>query len=763
MDNTLKYLKKTVSVALCIFFAVMISSSEVLPETLKSEGNIKNTTTIQLNENLTKVIETSGIVQPDFKKVVENDKLELYVGTENYKGQFAIVNKTTKQIFYSNPIDADKDDITLKINELKSTVLIGYYDQSGSISYLNNISDSINQNSYKVKKVKNGVDYVYEFLDAKIELTLQIRLNDDGSIGVAIPVEQIKENGNIKIYDVIMMPYFCYAGKTDDGFIFVPDGCGAVINLNNGKQESEPYYQPVYGDDYSDFSDEQKIQKEKIYLPVYGIRRNIGGILAIVTEGEEQSSVRACVSGTTSTYNYVQNEFHLRKLGNYSFAEGWTGRKQFTVFQKTKPTLKSIANRYYLLTKEESAISNMAETYKNYLLNNDLINKSQTNADILINFLGSVVKKRSIIGFPVNQKISLTSYNDALSMLDTLKSENIENIEVRLINSDDNSIEGKIVNKYKPSSALGGSDGFKELVNYSKTNNIRLFPDIDPVRIYKKSYPFQEFLIGTRNINDSIVMGYSYKINVFDKDLSKKSFYLAKAELFSSIGNNITKSISEKGIKTISLSTITDRVYSDFSKNAYEEWKYVYEVKKMLENMKANQFSIMMDKPNANYLKYADVIVNMPTTSSNFDIEDSQYPFYQIVVSGLIPFYSNYYNLSANTDKTYFDILATNSGISYIFCKNATADILNGTNYDNLIGVSFDAWNDTLVKNNQVLREMKSQLKNEVLLDVKYFNNGIIESYYQNYLVVINSNENEITHKGNKIPKLGYLVIKQGD
>ena len=48
--------------------------------------------------------------------------------------------------------------------------------------------------------------------------------------------------------------------------------------------------------------------------------------------------------------------------------------------------------------------------------------------------------------------------------------------------------------------------------------------------------------------------------------------------------------------------------------------------------------SILADQANAYALPYADHIINVPLSSSKFDIFDAEIPFYQIVMHGVVPY-----------------------------------------------------------------------------------------------------------------------------
>ena len=83
----------------------------------------------------------------------------------------------------------------------------------------------------------------------------------------------------------------------DDGFLFVPDGSGAIINFNNGKTKVDAYSKEVYGEDISRRSTNSPItsRTQKISLPVFGLVSNGSGFLAEITDGAAVASINASV------------------------------------------------------------------------------------------------------------------------------------------------------------------------------------------------------------------------------------------------------------------------------------------------------------------------------------------------------------------------------------------------------------------------------------------------------------------------------------
>src|SRR5574344_2460044 len=64
---------------------------------------------------------------------------------------------------------------------------------------------------------------------------------DGSSLDVEIPVEKISYRKTYPITKLTVLPYMGAAGTADEGFLFVPEGGGAIIDFNNGKNRQNAY------------------------------------------------------------------------------------------------------------------------------------------------------------------------------------------------------------------------------------------------------------------------------------------------------------------------------------------------------------------------------------------------------------------------------------------------------------------------------------------------------------------------------------------
>lgn len=95
----------------------------------------------------------------------ENDTLKLYADTEN--GYVAVVDKRNGQITYSNPLDADEDQIASGTNKsyLKSQIILDYFNTSRTEGTYDSYNYCTSRGQLEVESIKDGVRFIYTMGD----------------------------------------------------------------------------------------------------------------------------------------------------------------------------------------------------------------------------------------------------------------------------------------------------------------------------------------------------------------------------------------------------------------------------------------------------------------------------------------------------------------------------------------------------------------------------------------------------------------------
>ncbi len=95
----------------------------------------------------------------------ENSNLKLYVNTES--GETAIYDKRNGQTIYSNPADADEDEIANGTNKnyLKSQIILDYFNTARTQGTYDSFSYCTEKGQLEVESIKDGVRFLYTMGD----------------------------------------------------------------------------------------------------------------------------------------------------------------------------------------------------------------------------------------------------------------------------------------------------------------------------------------------------------------------------------------------------------------------------------------------------------------------------------------------------------------------------------------------------------------------------------------------------------------------
>ena len=294
--------------------------------------------------------------------VAANDTYELYL----YEPALSILvrNKKTGAVMESTVRD---EESLAKVNDtwkgfLQSGVVVELQEDTNTMQKKIGLEGSGAKVS--VEKIPGGFHASLDYPSYELGFEVEVKLYDDGSITAYIPENSIYENAeNKKIGNIYLFPLL---GNTKlgevDGYMFVPDGNGALIYLDDkeGRFDSG-YVQKVYSSDvgvgesyvlsllWSKY--ETHNDPEQILAPVYGMVHTTDGMgyLAVIESGEEEASIYATPNGAYSDYNWVTASF--RKSTTYIQPTSNSGGSVTKVTDRIQYDIKI----RYLFVEEDAA------------------------------------------------------------------------------------------------------------------------------------------------------------------------------------------------------------------------------------------------------------------------------------------------------------------------------------------------------------------------------------------------------------------------
>ncbi len=292
-------------------------------------------------------------------------------------------------------------------------------------------------------------------LDKKpvFRLSLEYTFAEDGSLQVRLPANSITfDETSYTLRNVSVLRYFGVGDIGEDGYIFVPDGSGAIIEFEDFDSASLTF--DMYGDDYCYSSlDASDAYSEQLTMPVYGVvysekpgastskysgdkERTDGGYLAIIEQGSSLSSLQVEVGGAHK-FGGIYTKFEPFPSDTYNLADtisvGASG--EYTIVSKSKYT-GSYVTRYVMLADDTVAANagvdytpasyvGMATYYRAYLEGRgDITPLEEVNDDLplYVEAFGSMNVKDKFLTFPITVSIALTEFDDVTTMYDELAS-----------------------------------------------------------------------------------------------------------------------------------------------------------------------------------------------------------------------------------------------------------------------------------------------------------------------------------------------------
>lgn len=669
------------------------------------------------------------------KVYAEVDNLKLYVNEETCI--FAVENTDSGYIWWSTPYDYESDPIAGNVQKQMMASTLTYKPLDVENNNLVNTTTysyeaSVRQKKFKLEQIENGVKFSYNIDAHNFYIPVSITLEKGGSVLARIHTDEISEwyiddEEKYRPYELITLNLLQSfgAGRPDEnGYIFVPDGCGAAIEFNNGKTSTQVYQAEVYGEDLAISKTSAGTKHEQAYLPIYGIVKDgedgDNAMLAVAVAGDACATINASVNGLSATsINSAWFSFEFRSNDTYKMGT----KTPLDVYRSGGIRVQDIAVRYYLLSGDEVNAADLADTYRNYLINEKgLTKQSEENSNALyLTTMGGTITKHSVLGFPVDMQTVATSYNQAQEIVEKLKDLDVDEMVVIYNDFNDSGMTGKISDGVNYSNKLGGKNDFEALYGTIKENNFVLYPSVDIMEYVRSGHGYSFTLNSAKRISHAYATQTAFELAYGQPDTDiKPTWTILSPYYWPDLFRKLTESFTNEGINTISLTQATSVVYSDFGRTNFEGKEHFLREDSMkiltdgYKQLTDAGISIMAQECNAYALPYVSAITNVPMYSSNYDLFDYDIPFYQMVIHGYIPYSSKPVNASANADELRLLSILSGAGIHYELMYNEPGEF-SDSEYDKYFYTNYSGWLEKASEDYDMLNGIISSISDKTI------------------------------------------------
>ena len=697
-----------------------------------------------------------------FQKVAENNKYIMFADFTT--GEIKIEELITGKVWYSNPPDRENDTVVAIKSSLSAQLTVSCIDlEIDNLKEENNYAGSIQMGGMESELIENGVKFWFSFPTTGVIIPVQYTLNEEGMLA-EILVDEIQELWKERyiVESISLLPWFGAGSLEDAGYLFVPDGSGALIEFNNGKQRFQSYAAPIYGTNLT-MGVQKKNVSEQIYMPVFGMKCNENAFLGVVISGETNGNICATTSRKLSSYNQIYTKVTIRE---YKFMtmdrEGNTNTSHGSDHTPILLEGQNYAVQYFFLDKDEADYSGMSKNYREYLYNKNALKKSKLADEqyIILDLYGAVSIEKYVMGVKKPVVTAMTTYDDVCNIVKELKECGINNLIINYIGALDGGLNNKMNNKVKTESILGSSKDFQRMKKYLEEEGVILFVETNPIDIYKNGNGYSLNGDSVKALYNGNAFCYKYTLDSQEK-INESRWRLMKPGLIPGFFDTYAQSAKKNDVNNLSFSRIGEVLYSDYTQE--ETFASRAKTKQYWEEAMAEAQNVaehlMVHGGNIFCATYADIITDISTSGSYYDMEDQSIPFYQMVLHGSNVLAVDAINSSVDYHMAFLKAQELGCSLKYNLIAEDVTDLV-GTEYNDMVSYSYEYWKDTIVQQYHMLQDANASLSGEIVYHEQLNQDVTMTKYISGASIIVNYGEDAFVYDDQKIEGRNFLIVK---
>ncbi len=581
---------------------------------------------------------------------------------------------------------------------------------------------------------------------------------EGGDLVVEIPYEDIRCKSDYPITYVSPLPMFGAGGTEDEGYLFIPEGGGAIIRFNNGKLSQSPYYANLYGWDYGVQRKEVVSETENAF-PVFGICRDSGSFICMIEGASAYAGINADIAGRYNSYNNVYAQYNVLHAEQYNVSAK-TAQAVY-VYEKEIPH-DTVVQRYRFLNSSNYA--DMANAYGDYLRENSpelAAARAGDQTPVNVELVGAINKKVVKFGIPVDSVVPTTTFDQALEILEELDQSGIQQLSLRMTGWSNGGVRQKVLTKVHTQKELGGDSGLKKLIEAAKEKNVDLYLDGITCFAYHSGIldGFLPFSNAARYATREQVHLYPYDMITYQIADWLEDYYLVRPSYAKQNASNLIAALRTKSAAGIAFRDIGDLLSADYYPRDLVTREKVKQLNvETLKESREAGLKVLVKKGNEYAVPYADLITDMNLTGQAYAIIDERIPFYQIALHGLKDFTGDAINLSGDYQTKLLECAEYGAGLNFTFMAENTR-VLQDSTYSCYTSSGYDYWKAQVIPMIQRYQQEMNGLNGLRIADHDRLAEEVTVTVYEDGTrVYVNYGSEEYREEGLTVPARDYLV-----
>jgi len=569
-----------------------------------------------------------------FRLVATDGNLKLYA--EESTAQIMVADEKSRTVWKSTPDGSQEDQVANNLYRMNmlSQIHITYLNSMLSTDDISNFAGSVNQKTYTVRSIKNGIrfdfDFTYEGFVVPVEYYLE-----DGVFYASVVLDEIKEYKDNIITDISLLPYFGAAESDSPGYLMIPDGCGALITNGKGK-EAGKYTGYVYGRDpvYTQTA-KPLARQQALTLPVFGIKSGEAALLGIIESGAALCRVTATPAMLETSYANVYPTVTLRTVDTAVLQEMTGSARNVVTYNPYKAELGRFTVGYRFLNGSDADYNGMASVVRNWLFEGS-VQVNPVRAGVFLELTASIRQSGSFLAIPIETVRPLVTFSRVFGIIDELAKDGIEGIKVKLDGWQSGGLYYRIPLLSNPEKKLGSRKTFREIIT---SGNV--VPSFDYINIYSSGNGVSKKGDGVRNVSGGLSEQTHYFRSTFTKNKQYGYWTLLKSEIFSDLISKLVWQYPENARNTGYFDESSGNILpSDGHRNSLKGIQPTDRNAALQNYLSAYRravdygLTIYFNNPYAYALPFASGITRLKNTSSGYTGFDAEIPFLQMIIHG---------------------------------------------------------------------------------------------------------------------------------
>lgn len=586
---------------------------------------------------------------------------------------------------------------------------------------------------------------------------------DGGDLLVSLDCSAIEGNEDFQLQKIELLPYFGAARSGEDGYLFLPDGSGAIIRYTEkGQTGSTVIRGSMFGLDPALSADRNEVNRYAMRMPVFGGKTGDAAFLGIIEEGAAVSELAAGLIAADNAYYHMAPAFHYAALDSYEFTD--TNKLAYVNMLDANTYSGRIAMRYRTLSGSEADYSGMAGAYRQYLTDKGILRPMTESRGLPLYFtaLGAIKTTGKRWIFPVKEKKTLTSFGKMQEIAGELLDAGISDLQIRYLGWANGGLDHTLDNRASVESCLGGKKGLAALAAFCGDKGIGLFPDADLMFTGRDAFGDGFSVTGdtarTLNGAPSRLPTIHYGTSMEDPSAAR---LMVRPSLLNTVADSFLKAFAPLSVKGLSLGSLGAHLGADYDdeENKAINRAQAEELYSGVLGKAAESYELLVEGGNAYTWPYASHIVGLSSTSNGFAQTDATVPFMQMVLHGSISYAGEPVNISGDARHTLLKAVENGEGLSVVMAGE-NADALMDSDWREYYAVDYARYRDMLVDMYTRAAEALADTQASVMVRHEQLADGVVRVEYENGAVIgVNYTDEEALIDGAAVPPLSFRRI----